>query len=178
MTNSSDNRSLLDRMQNPPEAWMHEENDGLIGRVLDRASNDNGYGPYSMLTILTEKGSTENGGKAIPAGSERTWHAFGTVPEREIERLDPRMNDRLAVKFLGAKPLKGGDGTFKAYHIVIEKQSHPEPPAEADPVDLPELPASGTPTQEELEAIFEEDGLAKSDKRREKFREPGAAARL
>jgi hypothetical protein len=111
-------RSLADRVDSFPDPWLHEPGDKLVGEVVEVSTADKGYGPYSLLTVLVaERGSTEQGGKAIAPGSERVWHAFGTVPENELKKRSPHVGDLVAVKFFGIR--EGTD--YKAYRILVEQ---------------------------------------------------------
>jgi hypothetical protein len=113
--------SLLDRLENISEPWLHESGDVLIGEVVDIDSRESEYGRYQIVVVETEKGSTEQGGKAIPIGSERAFHAMRTVPRNEIAKQKPKIGERLGVKFHGTAPR----GDYAAYKIRVERQSPP-----------------------------------------------------
>ena len=145
-------RNLADRVDSFPDPWLHEPGDKLIGEVLELATADKGFGPYSMLTVLVaESGSTEQGGKAIPAGSERVWHAFGTVPENELKKLTPRVGDLIAAKYFGVR-----DGTdYKAYRIIVE----PKAPRGASDVVLDAAAEAGDEADPGETPVEEDDGI-------------------
>jgi hypothetical protein len=142
-------RTLADRVDSFPDPWLHEPGDKLIGEIVELATADKGFGPYSMVTVLVSgPGSSEQGGKVIPAGCERVWHAFGTVPENELKKQTPRVGDLIAAKYFGVR-----DGTdYKAYRILVEsaekRSPNPTSPAADTVVDSAEAPEEGeTPAE-------------------------------
>jgi hypothetical protein len=113
--------TLSDRVENFPDPWVPEPGDKLIGEITEVATTDKGFGPYRLLTVVTESGSTERGGKAIPVGSMRVWHGYGTVAEAELKKLAPEVGDRIAVKYFGVR-----EGTvYKAYRLIVERKTPP-----------------------------------------------------
>jgi hypothetical protein len=110
-------QTLADRVDSFPDPWLHEPGDKLVGEVIELTKVDKSFGPYSLITVLvTEPGSTEQGGTAIPAGTERVWHPFRTVPENELKKLAARIGDLIAAKYFGVR-----DGTdYKPYRIVLD----------------------------------------------------------
>jgi hypothetical protein len=139
--------SLVERLDSVTEAWRHEPDDRLIGEIVDVDQRDSGYGVYPTVTVVTEQGSTENGGQAIEPGDERVFHAFRTVPRNELAKRKPRIGDRIGIKYLG-KP-EGRD--YEGYNLVLEQaeRSELEWPA-AEPPRADELQPSPAATDDDI----------------------------
>jgi hypothetical protein len=135
-------RNLADFVDSFPEPWLHEPGDRLIGEIIELDTAKNDYGPYQLVTVLvTESASTERGGKAIPVGSVRVWHAFDTVPANELKKRAPRVGDRIAVKDFGVRDGKH----YNAYRIIVQRKTPTAGDEDATPPRADGLCRKGTP---------------------------------
>lgn len=127
-------RSINDRLNSNSESWRGEPGDMLSGSVIGLSSNDGGFGVYKVVTVeITEEGSTEQGGKPIPVGDERSFHAFHTVAANTIADSGISVGYLFGVKYHGKR--EGRDGNeFHSYRIVIERQQTPVVTEPAEPV--------------------------------------------
>jgi hypothetical protein len=133
-------RTIADLVDSFPEAWFHEPGDKLVGDIIEIGTGENEYGTYDLITVLvTEPGSTERGGQAIPVGSLRVWHAFDTVPKNELKKRSPRVGDRIAIKDFGVRDGKH----YKAYRIIVQRKTATDDAEGTEPV--PNGPAGTTP---------------------------------
>ncbi len=119
--------NLAEQLDVDPEKWAHEENDKLLGEVVEVGTYEGEYGACSTYTIRAEHGSTEEGGKPIPEGAEMILYASRTVLRNKLDSIRPRVGDRLGVKYLGIP-----DGReYHNYRIKHEPGRAPrEPQAE------------------------------------------------
>jgi hypothetical protein len=111
--------TIADRLEAFPEAWFHEPGDVFAGEITDLELLDRGFGLYTAVTVVTAPKSSERGGVAIPVGSTRTWHAFGTIPKDELKKLQPRVRDQIAAKDLGVRPGK----SYRDWRILVEPKA-------------------------------------------------------
>ncbi len=79
-----------------PEAWRPDPGDKLVGTLVDVSEYDGGYGAYPVLVIRGDD------------GAEHAWHAMHSVARGEVGRLQPRIGERLGVKYLGKQISKSG----------------------------------------------------------------------
>ena len=109
--------SLADRLDSFAEAWKPEPGDKLMGRIVGLDKRVSAYDdePYVIVTVEAEESSAEDGGKPIPAGAERAWHAFDTIPRNELKRQRPRIGQRIGAGYHGLHA-RG----YKRWKIVVE----------------------------------------------------------
>lgn len=134
--------SLADSLdRDPAEWWEHEEGDKLIGSVVDRSTRTSEYGPYEIVTIVAEEGSTEKGGKAIPVGDERSYHANSTIGKQDVASMNPQVGDDFGVKYLGIPTGKD----YKLFRHRMDRKvavpvGAPAPAANPEPVADDDVP--------------------------------------
>jgi hypothetical protein len=104
-------RSLEDRLEANAEPWKPNvnDNDTVVGTVIDVDSRTTEFGMYPIVTVATD------------AGDEVAVHAFHTVLKNEFAKRPPQLGERLGIKYLG-KHAKG----YEAYRIVWEKTPAPD----------------------------------------------------
>ena len=126
--------SLEDRIEQLAEAWRPKQGEKLIGTVLELSKRETEFSdePYPLVVVLTDE------------GREFAVHAFHTVLKAEIARRDPKVGDRLGVKYFGRDEQKG----YEIYKADVERAEPRGPEGPPPPVtetasdgDLPLGPA-------------------------------------
>ena len=121
--------SLEERLGSFSEAWKPKMGDKLIGKVvgLDERVSDFYPEPYPIVVVLTDE------------GQERSFHAFHTVPRRELASQRPVVGDRIGIAYHGKHEEKG----YEQYRIVVEH-------ANAEPAKAPDWDAIGASAEADL----------------------------
>jgi hypothetical protein len=102
--------SLADRASNFPEAWRPEAGDVIEGVVTEISSRDSEYGdPYQIVTVLDDD------------GTEFAVHCFHTMLRQEVERKQPKVDDRIAVAYHGLGEAKPGMQPPHRYRLIVER---------------------------------------------------------
>jgi hypothetical protein len=76
----TDFSALLDSF---PEGWRPKPGDKLIGVIIGIEARTTEYGTYPIVTIRTD------------SGADFGFRAFRTVARREVEKLKPKVGDRI-----------------------------------------------------------------------------------
>jgi hypothetical protein len=118
---SIDITSMLDSF---PEGWRPNPGDKLVGVVIGLETRAGEYGEYPIVTVRTD------------AGQDFAFHAYHTVAERELAKLQPRVGDRIGIAYHGLHLSKG----YERYRIVIVRR--------AGEVAAEDAPTTGTAMQE------------------------------
>lgn len=94
-------------------AWMPEEGDTILGVITSiSVGPDNGFGPYPIVTILTNDGEL----KAV--------HAFHTVLKDRLYDIRPKVDEIIGIKFLGHIQPDDSDkaiNDYYAYKVLINR---------------------------------------------------------
>jgi hypothetical protein len=139
-TGSNSRRPLLDRLDSFADAWRPQAGDKLVGIVvdLDLRSSQFDEEPYPIVTVrVSELGSTEQGGRPIPPGSERSFHAFHTVARNEVARQQPALGQTVGIASHGRH-----DRGYERYRVIVERPPNPLP--ERALIDVDEEPPAPT----------------------------------
>ena len=107
----------------PVEAWMAKPGDKLVGIVTEVSARVSIYSdqPYPIVNVqVTAPGCTEEGGKEIPIGSERAFHAFRTVARNRLAELKPQPGEEIAVAHHGQQTPGDSKSAFR-YRIVMRR---------------------------------------------------------
>ena len=115
-----------------PEGWRPQAGDKLIGVVIGIEERTGDYEPYPIVTIRTD------------GGSDFAFHAYHTVARREVEKLEPKVGDRIGVDYHGLHP----ERNYERYRIVLQRGvSLPlaTAPEDATPPDEPTTTLSFEP---------------------------------
>lgn len=106
-------RTLEERINGPEaEPWI-PENSGeyVIGELEEISDRDGDYGPFKVITLLTEGGDVLN-----VAG-------FGTVLKGKFDGLtNDDLGCKIAVKFLGEASNKAGK-PYKNWSVTIDRSA-------------------------------------------------------
>jgi hypothetical protein len=103
---------LLDNLNKDfAEGWRPNEGDTIVGKVTDvsKGWSDQSSSWYPIVTVDDENSNTE---KAI--------HCFHHVLKNKMVELQPKIGERIAVRFTGEVPTKDGKRTVKTYKVSIE----------------------------------------------------------
>lgn len=120
-------RSLQEQMDGgEPEAWEPEAGDSIIGEVEAITTRTGDWGPYQVVTLLTEAGDAFN------------VACWDTVCRNKVEELEPAIGDMIAFKFLGEKSNKGGTATYKNWSVRIARAAVPVASVAAPATSFPE----------------------------------------
>lgn len=93
------------------EGWNPSEGDTIIGTIVDiKASRENEYGIYPIVTL-----ATENGNVAV--------HAFHTLLKDALMEQRPVVGEKVAIAYLGEKQSKNDERTYHNYSVVIDRPS-------------------------------------------------------
>lgn len=108
--------TLEDRLDSGlPAAWRpdKEDEDKLIGEVVDIQMGTSDYEPYPLLVIRLDD------------GSEKAVHGFHTVLKNELLRQKPQIGERIGIKYLGEQETKPGSKfkSFIGYRVKVERES-------------------------------------------------------
>jgi hypothetical protein len=107
------------------EGWVPTEKGegiaGIVVKVGETRSDFANEGEDPMCpTITLECRDPENPGKTIK------WRVigYGAVLKREIKDADPRVGDKMGVKYFGEKPIKNGrfaGKPYKHFGVVVKR---------------------------------------------------------
>jgi hypothetical protein len=111
--------SLADRLDRPSEAWRPADPkefpghpNPLIGTIVEIEEVEGDYGLYPLIHLRDD------------AGNEWRWSVFGGVAQGRIAKLEPKVGDKLGVKYLGDKPSRNFEGKkYRDWKIVLEPAS-------------------------------------------------------
>lgn len=94
------------------EGWNPSEGDTLIGTILDiKASRENEYGIYPIVTLATEQGNV-------------AVHAFHELLKNGLMEARPAVGERIAIAYLGERQSKANDDrTYHNYSVVVDRPS-------------------------------------------------------
>ncbi len=92
-----------------PEAWRPKPGDKLVGELVHVEERDGGYGAYPVLTIRDQD------------GKDWAWHGMHSVARGEVGRLQPRIGERLGVKYLGKLTGKTAGTTYHGWKVRAER---------------------------------------------------------
>jgi hypothetical protein len=99
--------SIEHDLDRDPTSWRPQPGEKIVGTVVDLATIDRGYGDYLVVTLRTDD------------GDELDVHCYHTVLASELARLQPRVGERLGIKYLGRD-----DGRrYERYRVRIERLS-------------------------------------------------------
>lgn len=107
--------SMAERLGSSSEAWRPKDNEDhpnpLMGTVVEvDVVEGTAYGSYPLLYILDEN------------GEEWCWHVFGTVAQKRIGQLEPKVGDKIGAKYLGEEPSPNYPGkTYSDWKIIVER---------------------------------------------------------
>jgi hypothetical protein len=87
-------------------AWRPDPGDKIEGEVVAIAERAGEYDPYPIVTVRRSD------------GEEFAIHAFHTVLAGEFAKLQLKLGDKIAVKYLGKKQNRAGNGSYHAYRVV------------------------------------------------------------
>lgn len=90
----------------------------LIGTLVDLDERTTKFGAYPVLSIMDEAGETW------------TWHAFGTVAIKEVEKAAPELLDVIGVKYRGVSDTaKDGQSPAVLWTVkIFERRSAQQAP--------------------------------------------------
>ena len=114
---------LLDSVEeDDSEGWVPSEvNEGVSGIVVkvgETRSDFAGDGENPMVPTVTIQ---------VADGTKYRIIGYGAVLKRELQDADPKVGDRLAVKYFGEKPIKKGRFAGKPYkHFGVAIRRAPE----------------------------------------------------
>lgn len=77
-------------------AWKPEPGDELAGKVIAVDRRNGNYGEYPIITLEQDN------------GERLAFHGYHSVAKRELEDLDPRAGDYMAIKYVGKGQTKSG----------------------------------------------------------------------
>ena len=122
----------LDRQYAP--AWKQQVGEKIVGE-LTAVDERLGYNdePYPIITL--RQGD----------GSERAVHAFHSVLRNELAKLNPRLGETIAIKYLGEVAKEGGHGRYHHYKVAIDREQRPvnlAKYADGEPDVEPDVPVS------------------------------------
>lgn len=131
--------------------WRPNPGDRVVGKIVDIAFTDMGYGEYPILTIQTE------------SGPEVAVHGFHTVLKSEIFSHEPQPGEPVDITYLGKKTDGGGYGKgYDNYRVrwqsggqvnwgsrkgQPQQQRNDDPPIEPSPPPPAEQPAAPAGSQ-------------------------------
>jgi len=101
------NPSLTDMLDSFPEGWRPQPADKLIGVVIGSETRTTDYGEYPIHTVRTDD------------GRDVAVHAYHTVLRRELEKLQPRVGDRIGIAYHGPHPTRG----YERYRVVLVRDT-------------------------------------------------------
>lgn len=86
------------------ESWKPEPGDAIIGEVVGISTRDAGWGPYRLLTIKRDDGTSI------------AVHAFHDVLKQELAAIKPQIGHRIGIKYLG----KPAGKNYAHYKVATE----------------------------------------------------------
>ena len=120
---SDDINRMLDSF---PEGWRPSPGDKLIGTVIGLEMRAGEYGDYPIVTVRTDE------------GDDYAFHAYHKVAKGELEKLQPRIGDRIGIAYHGPHPTRG----YERYRIIIVRRAG-EAAGDTTPPEPPEADADG-----------------------------------
>jgi hypothetical protein len=109
--------NITDLLDSMPEGWRPQPGDKLIAVVIGSETRTTEYGEYPILTVRTD------------SGQDVAVHAFHTVLRRELEKLQPRVGDRIGIAYHGLHPTRG----YERYRVVITRDTGGSDSAVSEP---------------------------------------------
>jgi hypothetical protein len=113
--------NLLDAF---PEGWRPKSGDKLIGIVIGTGERTGTFGKYPIVDVRTDE------------GRDFAFHAYHTVARNEIEKLQPKVGDRIGIAYHGPHPTRG----YERYRIVIIRDTGSATDDNAAPPDTGTAP--------------------------------------
>jgi hypothetical protein len=117
--------NLSDRLDSFPEGWRPAKGDKLIGEVTELAERESEYGegPYPIVTVAAEEGSTQDG-EPIRPGTEIAWHAFHTMARSEVARKRPQVGNHVGIAYHGpAEKAPPGMNPPELWRLLVDKRA-------------------------------------------------------
>ena len=107
MDHDDDILSALDRPA--AQGWKPVPGDTLSGRIVDIYTSGPGeYGEYPILEVANSNGEVI------------AVHCFHTTMKSAVERRQPKVGDRIGVRYEGRKTSGGfGDKGYESYRVVV-----------------------------------------------------------
>lgn len=111
--------SLSERLDRPSESWrpadpkdFPDHPQQLVGKIVEIEEIQGDYGMYPLLYIQDDD------------GNEWKWSVFGGVAQGRLAKLQPKVGDRIGVRYLGEKPSKNFQGkNYRDWKIIVEPAS-------------------------------------------------------
>jgi hypothetical protein len=105
--------SMKDRLDaGNAEAWKPEPNDELIGKVVGLSRRTTEWGPYQIVTVQREDGTTA------------AFHAYHTVAANLLKDEQPGIGDEIGIRYLGKVDAPNSQyGSYEGYKLVVD---HPD----------------------------------------------------
>ena len=97
--------SFMDMLDSFPEGWRPTPGDKLVGVTIGLETRTTEYGDYPIVTLRTDE------------GRDFAFHAYHTVARRELEKLQPKVGDRIGIAYHGPHPTRN----YERYRIVIAR---------------------------------------------------------
>lgn len=107
-------RSLQEQLDaGEPEPFDPEPGDSVVGEVEAISTRTGDWGPYKVITVLTEADETVN------------VMCWDTVCANKIEELAPSIGDSIGFRYLGEKANKSGSATYKNWSVKLARATVP-----------------------------------------------------
>jgi hypothetical protein len=149
MHEGDNGRSFGDDIDRETKGWKPDPGDKIVGRIVDVGERDSDYGgSYPVLTVRPEPDE----------GVDIAVHGFHTVLKNELAKLEPRVEERIAIKYLGTHA-KG----YENYRVRLDRHAAAQTPdwsrmrtqaeamlgAQYQPGDTENVPVGDAPDDEE-----------------------------
>lgn len=110
MTSSNDIEEPGDYAQ----PWSPQAGDEITGRIATIDSRDGGYGEYPIITI------------ALEDGREVAIHAYHSILVAELAKLEPRIDETIAIAYRGLKTARDGRSSYHLYAVHMPDRPPPK----------------------------------------------------
>jgi hypothetical protein len=98
--------SIDHRLDAETTGWKPAAGDKLVGVIVDIDERDAGYGPYPVVTILSDDDS-----------KQYAFHGFHTVARSELAKAKPQVGEQIGVKYLGKPEGK----KYESYRVTVDR---------------------------------------------------------
>lgn len=101
---------LTNRLNRDSEPWRPNPGDTIEGEVVELDTRDGGYGPYPIVTVVTDD------------DREVTVHCFHEALRGQVESKNVAVGDTIGVIYRG-KTTSANGRSFHSYRLIVDRST-------------------------------------------------------